>query len=382
MKPTPFPSRTTPWRVIIPARLSENGKPKQKYFASKNAASEFILTFREQKRLFGQLSVTPEEVHYINVLKREVGDLRLVPEIIEHWKRTSSGILNKVTVREAITAYITNYKKMDRNERTLSDVRHRLNTFCLTHGDRMMNEIMSAHVQQFLNDQSFGYQRRNFYKYLGPFFHFGRQQKMLAENPMEFIRTPEIPYKTPEIYKVNELAEILRLCQKSFPNLLPFVVCSTYGFMRQAELVKRYSTELVLQWEDILWDENLIHMKHGVAKATKRRAGDERFIPINKALHHWLEPVKKTSGPVVNLSHVGFYSQLGNLLKRACVNLIPNGFRHSALSYWLAAHPKAGVGELARMAGNSEATAKRHYIKLLKEADGKAWFGLRRESEK
>jgi len=343
---------------------------------------EFISDFKEQKRLFGQLSVTPEEVHYVNVLKREVGDLRLIPEIIEHWKRTSSGILNKVTVREAITAYIANYKKMDRSERTLADVKHRLNTFCLTHGDWMMHEITSAHVQQFLNNQSFGYQRRNFYKYLGPFFHFGRQQKMLAENLMEFISTPEIPYKTPEIYKVNELAEILRFCQAGFIDLLPFVVCSAYGFMRQAELVKRYSSESVLQWEDILWDENLVHLKHGVVKATKRRVGDERFIPINKAFRHWLEPVKKASGPVVNLSHVWFYSRLGNLLRQAGINLIPNGFRHSALSYWLAANPKAGVGELARMAGNSEATAKKHYIKLLKEADGKAWFGLRRESEK
>jgi integrase len=382
MKPISFPSRTTPWRVIVPPKLSENGKPKQKYFASKNAALEFISNFREQKRLFGQISVTPEEVHYINVLKREVGDLRLIPEIIEHWKRTSSGILNKVTVREAITAYIANYKKMERSGRTLTDVKHRLNTFCPTYGDRMMHEITSAHVQQFLNNQSFGYQRRNFYKYLGPFFHFGRQQKMLSENPMEFIKTPEVPYKTPEIYQVDELAEILRLCQTNFADLLPYVVCSVHGFMRQAELVKKYTSESVLQWEDILWDENLIHIKHGVAKATKRKSGDERFIPMNEALRHWLEPIKRTSGPVVNLSHVRLYSQLGSLLRQACIKLVPNGFRHSALSYWLAANPKAGVGELARMAGNSEATAKRHYIKLLKEADGKAWFGLRRESEK
>jgi integrase len=382
MKPTPFPSRTTPWRVVIPTRLSENGRREQKYFASKNAALEFILTFKEQKRLFGQLSVTPEEVHYINVLKREVGDVRLLPEIIAHWKRTNSGILNKVTVREAAVSYINRYAKMDRSKRTLSELRYRLNTFCLMCGDRMMHEITSAHVQQFLDNQSLGWQRRDFYKHLRPFFYFGRQQRMLSENPMEFIKPPEIPYKVPELYKVNELAEILRLCRTSFSDLLPFVVCSAYGFVRTAELVRTYAHELVLHWEDVLWDENLIHVKHGVAKATKRKSGDERFIPINESLRHWLEPAQRTSGPVVDLNHIGLYSQLGSLLRQAGIKLVPNGFRHSALSYWLAANPQAGVGALARMAGNSEATAKRHYIKLLKEADGKAWFGLRRESNK
>jgi hypothetical protein len=42
MKPIAFPSNTTPWRVEVPSRYFADGKRKAKYFATKQAAEEFI----------------------------------------------------------------------------------------------------------------------------------------------------------------------------------------------------------------------------------------------------------------------------------------------------------------------------------------------------
>ena len=56
------------------------------------------------------------------------------------------------------------------------------------------------------------------------------------------------------------------------------------------------------------------------------------------------------------------------------VGFIDNGLGKSAISYWLAAHPEHGVGEVARYAGNSEASCRKHYLRILTKAQGEAWF--------
>ena len=55
---------------------------------------------------------------------------------------------------------------------------------------------------------------------------------------------------------------------------------------------------------------------------------------------------------------------------------IANGLRHSCISYWLAANPEHGVALTAQWAGNSENTIRHHYRRLLKKADGDAWFAV------
>jgi len=55
---------------------------------------------------------------------------------------------------------------------------------------------------------------------------------------------------------------------------------------------------------------------------------------------------------------------------------IPNGLRHSCISYSLAANPEHGVALTSQWAGNSEVTIRKHYRRLLRQADGKMWFGL------
>jgi hypothetical protein len=41
VKPTPFASETTPWRVVLPSRFSPDGKRKVKYFHYKKDAAAF-----------------------------------------------------------------------------------------------------------------------------------------------------------------------------------------------------------------------------------------------------------------------------------------------------------------------------------------------------
>jgi hypothetical protein len=85
---------------------------------------------------------------------------------------------------------------------------------------------------------------------------------------------------------------------------LPFIVLSGFCFLRTSELVRRFAAEEVLKWKHILWSEDLIHVPEGVAKSTRRRQGDERFVPLSSAAKDWLKPMwaGKKEGPKEGIS--------------------------------------------------------------------------------
>jgi len=161
---------------------------------------------------------------------------------------------------------------------------------------------------------------------------------------------------------------------------LPYLVlCGC--FMRTAELVRMYQAEKVLQWSDIFWQDGLIHVRPGVAKGTKRES-DERYTPISEAARRWLLPIKRESGDYVPVAAKRFGELWRKMIDEAGVPRIDNGLRHSAVSYSLAANPEHGLALTAQWCRNSEATIRKHYRRLIKPEQGKAWFAVEHFAEK
>jgi hypothetical protein len=154
-----------------------------------------------------------------------------------------------------------------------------------------------------------------------------------------------------------------------------FIALSGLAFFRTRELVRRLDNEPVLEWSDILSDRNEIHVREEVGKHT-RRSSNERFVPIHPYLKKLFVMGRRINytGRIVDVSIRRFRVRLHKVFERAKVEFIENGLRKSAISYWLAAHPEHGVGEVARWAGNSEASCRQHYLRILTQADGQAWF--------
>jgi len=96
-------------------------------------------------------------------------------------------------------------------------------------------------------------------------------------------------------------------------------------------------------------------------------------------LRNWLSIyIGKHSGPIVPDMHKEFAENMRKLHKVAEVPAIHNGLRRSAISHYLAAHPETGIGQLARLAGTSEATIKAHYLEALTPEAGAEWFKIGR----
>jgi site-specific recombinase XerD len=371
----PFKHSSGRWAVMIPAKLSDTGIREMRYYSSEAKAREDIKGFKQEKREHGRSGVTSEERHWINVARNELGDLSILPEVIRHWKRTGEK-LNQIEIKDAVKEFLDSAEKDYPNRRTLNDIKERLEKFKTAFSARLVHEVSTTEIEKYLESYPSGWHRWSEHKRLKPFFKVARRRRWVASDPMEELPTPKTPTPERQIYTVEQFSNLLWFSELMYESILPYVVLCGFCFLRTAELVRMYANEKVLRWEHVLWDDGLIHVPHGVAKSTRRESGDERYIPLNDAAKLWLQPIRKESGDCVPHSASKFGELWRKMTDKAKVPRIDNGLRHSAISYSLAAYPENGVALTSQWAGNSEKTIRKHYRRLLKPEQGKAWFAV------
>jgi integrase len=135
-----------------------------------------------------------------------------------------------------------------------------------------------------------------------------------------------------------------------------------------------------VRWEDIQWDRRKVHIRPEVAKITKRKTGGRRYVDLEAAIDHWIEPVRQETGRILPMTQKMLFRRLKQVEASAGVTIPNNGLRHSYCSYWLAANRDKGFSGLSMNAGSSEAVLRKHYTEILPEEEGLAYFALRRES--
>jgi integrase len=368
------------WFVLVPKALTTDKlKRETHYFDSKEAGETFIAEFKTDREEHGKQAVTAEERRWIGFAKDKLGSLDILPEVIRHWKRTGTGAITATAVSDAVEAFeAVQLKRV--GDRTKSDIRYRLDAFAIHFDGRKLHQIHAGELETFIDSHNAAWSRRSFYKRLRPLFAHALRHRWIAENPVLLLRAPETPRGSKAIYTGEQFQALLNVADFSdSPYLLPFLCFAGFAWIRTSEMVRLYKSEQVLTWEDIDWKKRRIHVREEVGKATRRASGNERFVPIDKYLRNWLSIyVGKHSGPIVPVMHNEFAVEMRKIHKEAAVPAIHNGLRRSAISHYLAAHPETGIGQLARMAGTSEATIKAHYLEALTPEQGAEWFKIGR----
>ena len=108
MKPTRFDSKTTPWRVIVPAAYSPDGKRKAKYFETKDEAKKFCDSLRVDGR--SALGLIPKfqedrlRTAVEHVLEELGPDPAALYRAVDYYKKTHANI-KPATVTEAAEAF-------------------------------------------------------------------------------------------------------------------------------------------------------------------------------------------------------------------------------------------------------------------------------------
>lgn len=380
LKPIQAKSRPGTWVVSVPASISKSGKKESPTFRSKNAALEFAVRFKDE-RINGnkQSSFSVKEQEALMHFQQQVGDLDLMPEVVRHWLTTSGAAIKPVTVTEAIAGFLDWRPGHGQwNRSTAEDTISRLGIFKQSLGELLIHELTPADLEKFLSVRGAAGTRVKFFNKLRPVFRYAKRNRHIAINPMEEITAPELDYQEIEVYTADELARMLRVAEELRPELVPFLALMAFGFMRTEEIIPRFDGDVVLDWKAFDWTDRQIFVPHAVAKKAKNHGGNDRPIPFNDALLHWLEPYVKPSGQIVTMKKLAAFRALKKIRLKAEVRDVANGLRHSCISMWMAANGAESIGTVSRWSGNSPAICKRHYLATLKTSQGQAWFGIRR----
>lgn len=401
MKPTSFASKTTPWRVQLPASRSPDRKRKARYFKTPEEAKRFCARLARGESLAeidGQAAsaaAVNEDAPLIQAAKRMTnGKTHEIFQALELWQKTRLNVKGGLFV-EVVNAFAESRRGKLQHDVWI-DHNSRLKKLVQKFGNAQIVDITEADLDDFF-DELPGH-TRSIHTTAKVFFKWARKKKFIGINPMADIEPREPWNARKQNYQVPTFSRMLRIaaglegCRpdeeptQDFIRLLPWFVISGFCGLRSCEAFRTKLADDAIKWSDLHFDRQssdaprgFIHIRHDIAKRTKR-SSDKRNIknPIYvEAAQAWLELVPRESEFIVIATERFLWKLKREFQARTGIKFLGNALRNSFASYALTAEGKEGVGQLALQMGNSEAVCLAFYIETLEPGTGIAWFGLR-----
>jgi hypothetical protein len=377
------------WRVIVPARLTDTGKDQAKYFKTKEEGETEI------RRILGRGASAKPQLNdrqnaILSMAETEGLNLEDIQTAFRHYRATVLNVSKRAHLFELVEKFLERQVHEGRAPRTLDDDRQRLSKLCASFENIDVSRLTETGLRQYLEHYPPGSNRRSHYKAVRKFIRWAHENGYLAIDLMARIRPLDQWGVNNEIVDIEDFRRLLFVTAGLEPiepgeapttryiGLLPYFVLGGLAGMRRAELLRDRNSQSILEWTDILWEENLISVRDEVAKQT-RAADRRRFIPLEPATREWLNLVRQDSGPVVNIWQSTHTKLTRELFKALEIDLPENGLRNSYASY---AQTFRNAGDVAKACGDLESTIKRFYTQLRKPESGRPWFDIRPSSSR
>lgn len=263
---------------------------------------------------------------------------------------------------ELINDFAERRKAMGTHADYVADIRRQLGRLAAANPGRTLAQLRTADIDRWLGGQKWHpITKNNVRKIFITFGNWAKANRYLPANrPTEFdglMIYKEPPTKV-EIYTPAELGTMFAAVEAKRPELLPWLACAAYIGARVSEIDH-------LAWENINFERNFVEVE-----SSKVRTKARRLVPLHDALKKRLLPRRRDIGPI-NV-YVDPQAALKRVAAEAGVALKANGFRHSYISYRLAA-----INDTARVAleaGNSSEIIFKHYRELVAPEDAAQWF--------
>jgi hypothetical protein len=374
------------WRLIVPVRFTGTGKKQFILFKSKaegEAEIRRILNRGSSSR--PQISEADEAA--ITLAK----DYGMSPEqyldAIRLYKEQVLSVTKRATLEEACTAFLNHQQHEQRNVRTVWSDRQALRDKLIPAlgAETPMTEVTLKKIDDCIGAFPPGGTRKTFYIRVKKFMKWAWREGYTATNLMADSRSKDRWRENTEKMDVETFRRILFVAAGlepihpgeaptlRFQRLLPRYVLGGLAGLRNCEIIRAYPCDRVIEWTDVLWNKNLIMVRHEVAKQTRAK-NRLRYPELEPAAKEWLQLVRKPSGPMLEVSQSRF-TILNRELRKALKFKIPeNGLRNSYASYRLSID---SPGTVAKAMGDTEATMKRWYTETLEPGDGDEWFSIR-----
>lgn len=366
------------WRVRTPPSLSPTGRERSQFFKDRPEADRKAKRIRLELASYGKAAPTERELIAITIARSKGIDLGQFVAALEEKDQYASTDL--IAVSQLKSQFLTHHIEIQKSgPRHISSLKSRLGMFEEVYGGSAAGSISPQDVNLYLDKIKNPQTRQGHYLNLLQLFNFGVKRGLLEKNPMRLpgrsIDRPRVPYSPPQILSVPEAEKLLRAAAGP---VRAFLTLACFAGLRSCEMSSCTTARPVLLWGDVRWADGHIHIRREIAKRTRKR-DNERWVPITDALRTWLEPLRGKDGDrVIAYPESYLYEDLRTLaVKEGLKGWPSNAPRHSFASYFLAAYPERGAGELAQLMGNSEQVARQHYVRAIPKEVGAAYFQIR-----
>jgi integrase len=375
----PHKSKSHPFKIAIPARYTDTGKRRFEYFHTRADAESRIKAIN----LDGRQAVTgrkPEPVppHFRSLAEMAFSELNGKPaeiiEAIELYKRTRLSV-SACTVQEAIEQF--QFFRVSRvHKSTHSSDSVRLLKLLYRFRSLQITSITELDLRHFFDGIP---NALSVYKTVSVFFRWCKKYKKITINPLSDIEPPGQYGINNDVYTPDQFQKMLHACLETdkYKPLLPVLVLGGFCGLRPSEATHVTRNSDAVKITDIY--PEYLEIRAGVAKKTKR-GSVRRFLNDRRALEalrSWLPLFPEPrNGFLVPYAMSKIRKLKTDFQNDTGLHFLDNGLRNSFCSYLLS-FDNVTIGQLAKLAGNSEAVLKRHYIEVLKPGDGENWFGIR-----
>jgi integrase len=358
-----YTSGKTGWQVACMV----NGQRIRETYPTKAEAEDRAAEIRTQVENEGRAAFTMPtavRVEAVRAVKKLAPHKASITEAVDFYVDHVLKYRTAPTVAEIVKRLVTEAEGNKRRDRTVRDLRLRLEQFAKTFGDRQLASITREELAAWLNDPTLGARSRiNYAVKASQLYNFAIRNQWAEYNIAASIPRPTAEDAEPAIFTPEQAARLLEHAAEY--DLLPYVAIGLFAGLRTAELLR-------LDWSAVKLAERSIIIAAGVAKKRSRRV-----VEINDTLAAWLSSCAKHKGMVVELpDERTLYKRLAKLATAAGLEKWQNnGLRHSCASYSLAL-----TGDAVRVAyqlGNSADMIHRHYKALVTKADADRFFALR-----
>lgn len=340
------------------------GQRKRPSFPTKTEANTYAEQARILKANEGMAALTlPQDIRLDAAKASQILEPHGV-SILEAAKYYQKHVLAYKTapvIKDIVERYIADSVKRNLRQRTVEDLKHRLNTFAADFGESRMSEVSLDELKEWVMDDGWEPRTRiNSLTKISQLYGYAIRNKWADSNLAANIDRPMVDETTPEIFAAEQAESLLNHANEF--GLLPYVAIGLFAGVRSAELMRMTAKNINLQTKTIVVG----------ADAAKKRS--QRMIEMSDALLAWLEVCKAELQNGERLIEANKLRKNKPLLLEAAgiENWPANGLRHSFGSYHLAMFQN--IEQTANQMGNSAAVIHNHYKALVtKDAAEKYW---------
>jgi integrase len=354
----------------------DSGRRIRKFFASRDAASEWLGQRRPELKNQGRAAIgmtdrqRVDAVRALAILAPYAATLTAAAEAFAD----RAEILSRTVTFQVLREEVLVAKKADKKSEVYQhDLFHRLSKFGDVFDSRQVASIETPEIDDWLRSLPLAPSSRfNYRKVLRTAFEFAVTRGYARDNPVVKAARVKIELPPPGIMTPKEIAALLTAAD---PLIVPSLAIAAFAGIRDAELGR-------MNWDKIDLSGGYLKVDASVSKNSSRRV-----IPMADNLREWLAPYAKKTGPI-RPSFGKFYA-LKREAKGTAVEALqkdgepssnlqewPNNvLRHSFASYRMAIVPNAA--QVAEECGNSPQILKQNYRELVTKHEAEAWFSVK-----